>query len=143
MKKIIIFTTLLFAIFSFAGCEFCSITVDSKVIGSGIVGHDGDIYWVEIDSIWHPIDFVYVQSLNDRINLSKPTIKPIDGMLVTSFYINGEQNFIVGELTKDEIDKYFRNNLKIIIILVLFFIIWGLFDVVYPDLKKRKKTKSK
>ena len=143
MKKIIIFTTLLFAIFSFAGCEFCSITVDSKVIGSGIVGHDGDIYWVEIDSIWHPIDFVYVQSLNDRINLSKPTIKPIDGMLVTSFYINGEENFIVGELTKAEIDKYFKKHLTIIVILALLFIIWVLSDLVYSDIKNRKKTKSK
>ena len=32
MKKIIVFTMLLFAIISFTGCEFCTITVDSKVI---------------------------------------------------------------------------------------------------------------
>ena len=143
MKKIIIFTTLLFAIISFTGCEFCTITVDSKVIGSGNIGHDDDIYWVEIDSIWHPIDFVYAQSLNAHMNLSKPTIKPVEGMMVTSFYMNGEQNFIVGELTKAEIDKYFKKDLTIIVILALLFIIWVLSDLVYPDIKKRKKTKSK
>ena len=121
MKRFfLIFMTLFLASAILVGCESFDNPANAKRIGSGYIKKDGNICYVEVDGFRYSPTYVY--TINP---IKKEFSLPPEGTEVTLFtmFDTPTIEFIVGNVSEEELNEYFTSNSTIAWIFLGVFII--------------------
>jgi hypothetical protein len=108
MKRFfLIFVTLFLASAILVGCESFDNPANAKRIGSGHIKKDGNICYVEVDGFRYSPTHVY--TINP---IKKEFSLPPEGTEVTLFtmFDTATIEFIVGNVSEEELNEYFTTN---------------------------------
>lgn len=144
IKKILLLTMLTCICFSFSSCNWFIDRPEAKRIGCSHIQYDRGIYFVEIDSVKYTPMSIYTNQSSMRVG--RLSMKPVDGMLVTAFTLDGNNKveFIAGDLDEKYLEDYFENNHSHFFnfLITTMFVMIILAAVVYYQEKKENLKKQ-
>jgi len=104
---------------------FDSYPIKPKIIGTTFLQEEKGLVFAEFDSVRYAPTIVYTSEKVSRDDMDGK-VKPIVGMQVTVFTsdIHQEPVFFAGQVTVEQIEKYYHKNFSYVIGLVIFIILF-------------------
>ena len=116
---------------------FDSDPIEPKIIGTTFLQEEKGLIFAEFDSVRYAPTIIYIGKKVGRDGIESK-VKPIAGMQVTAFTSNIHQDpvFFAGQLTVEQIEKYYHRNFTALIVLSIIAIALLLICILVPVVSK-------
>ena len=118
-------------------CIEFKMPAEIEYIGTGYVQRNGEQMFVEINSIEYPLENIYLQNMNRKIDAS-------EGMFITAFKRDGNSQveFMLGDWGKKVISAYFATSRISLVVATVVFVLLMISDIG-QDLRSKKRLANK
>ncbi len=137
IMKLKIFLYSIVTAFLIMCCIEFKMPAEIEYIGTGYVQRNGEDLFVEINSIKYPLENIYLQNRNKKIEANK-------GMLITAFKRDNDSQieFMLGNCDKKVISACFATSRISLVVATVVFILLMISDIG-EDLRSKKRLANK
>ncbi len=142
MKKLV-FALIAALSVALTGCSsFESDPIEPNIIGTTFLQEEKGLIFAEFDSVRYAPTIIYIGKKVGRDGI-EAKIEPIAGMQVTAFTSNMHQKpvFFAGQVTADQIEKYYHRDFTALIILAIIIIGLMLMCIIIPAVNGKRTAK--